>query len=218
MRNAPIQVVMGLGNPGAEYSKTRHNVGFDLIDALRGKNIRQVETLHKFDSDIVVVRFGGHEIWLVKPLTYMNLSGNAAAGVVKFLGIAPEQLLVIYDCMDLSLGRFRLRKSGSGGGQKGMESVLQALQTRNVPRLRIGIGRDTEVGAVDHVLSKWNAAEKEVVAEVVEAAADAVLCTLGAGIERAMNQYNSWSPRKERECQNAEESENGPGPKEKTIV
>ncbi len=209
---------MGLGNPGAEYAETRHNIGFDVIDVIRGKSMRQIDALHRFDSDIVVARFRGREIWLAKPLTYMNLSGNAAAGMAKFLDVAPEQLLVVYDCMDIPLGRFRLRKSGSGGGQKGMESVLQALQTRNVPRLRVGIGRNTEVGAVNHVLSRWNAAEKEMVAEVTEAAANAVLCTLGAGIERAMNEYNGWLPREERERQAAEKNASAPDSQNETMV
>ncbi len=197
MQMSPINAVLGLGNPGPDYEGTRHNVGFSVVDRVL-ERVRVVETLHRFDSQISIVRFGGRSIWFAKPQTFMNLSGKAAVGIVNHLGMSCSQILVVYDCMDLPLGRFRLRKNGSSGGQKGMESVLQTLETRNVPRLRVGIGRDTEAGVVDHVLSRWSAAEQTILNEVLDAAADAVMLALKVGIEKAMNEYNGWMPESER--------------------
>ena len=197
MQMSPINAVLGLGNPGPEYEGTRHNVGFSVVDRLL-EQLRVVENLHRFDSRIAIARFAGRNIWFAKPQTFMNLSGKAAAGIVNHLGMSCNQILVVYDCMDLPLGRFRLRKNGSSGGQKGMESVLQTLETRNVPRLRVGIGRDTEAGAVDHVLSKWTAAEQTILDEVIEAAAKAVMLALKVGVEKAMNEFNGWMPESER--------------------
>lgn len=194
MQPPPIHVVLGLGNPGDEYENTRHNVGFAVLDRMLERGLRITERRHKFDGDIAVVRFAGRDVWLVKPQTYMNRSGKTAAAIVSHLGLNTAQILVVYDCMDIPLGRFRLRKTGSSGGQKGMESVLQSLGTRNVPRLRVGIGRDTDTGAVDHVLSRWSAAEQEILNEVLDAAVDAVLVSLRIGIERAMNEFNAWQP------------------------
>jgi PTH1 family peptidyl-tRNA hydrolase len=197
MQMSPINAVLGLGNPGPDYEGTRHNVGFSVVDKVL-ERVRVVETLHRFDSQISIARFGGRSIWFAKPQTFMNLSGKAAVGIVNHLGMSCSQILVVYDCMDLPLGRFRLRKNGSSGGQKGMESVLQTLETRNVPRLRVGIGRDTEAGVVDHVLSRWSAAEQTILNEVLDAAADAVMLALKVGIEKAMNEYNGWMPESER--------------------
>jgi PTH1 family peptidyl-tRNA hydrolase len=197
MQMSPINAVLGLGNPGPDYEGTRHNVGFSVVDRVL-ERVRVVETLHRFDSQISIARFGGRSIWFAKPQTFMNLSGKAAVGIVNHLGMSCSQILVVYDCMDLPLGRFRLRKNGSSGGQKGMESVLQTLETRNVPRLRVGIGRDTEAGVVDHVLSRWSAAEQTILNEVLDAAADAVMLALKVGIEKAMNEYNGWMPESER--------------------
>lgn len=197
MQMSPINAVLGLGNPGPDYEGTRHNVGFSVVDRVL-ERVRVVETLHRFDSQISIARFGGRSIWFAKPQTFMNLSGKAAIGIVNHLGMSCSQILVVYDCMDLPLGRFRLRKNGSSGGQKGMESVLQTLETRNVPRLRVGIGRDTEAGVVDHVLSRWSAAEQTILNEVLDAAADAVMLALKVGIEKAMNEYNGWMPESER--------------------
>jgi PTH1 family peptidyl-tRNA hydrolase len=189
------QLIVGLGNPGAKYDRTRHNIGFEAVDALaRNWNISLVENRKfqgMFGEGIAV---GGQKVRLLKPLTYMNNSGQAIRAAVDWYKIAPEAVLIIYDEMDLPVGRLRIRLSGSAAGHNGMKSAIAHLGTQNFPRLRIGVGKakDThpDKDTVSHVLGRFSPEETSLIAEVLHWTVGAVECSLKQGVERAMNLYN----------------------------
>ncbi len=190
------QLIVGLGNPGAKYDRTRHNIGFEAVDALaRAWQIPLTEN-RKFQG-IVGEGFGAGraKVRLLKPLTYMNLSGRAIRSVVDWYKLPPESVLVIYDEMDLPIGRIRLRLSGSAGGHNGMKSAIAHLGTQAFPRLRIGIGRAKDVhpdkDAVSHVLGRFSEKEAQTMAEVLQLVVEAVEYSLKHGVEKAMSLYNS---------------------------
>ena len=188
------KLIVGLGNPGDKYRGTRHNAGFLAIDALMRK-IKKVGAEEKRQrSRVCKAGFAGSTIYLAKPLTYMNLSGQAVSGLQQELRLSSEEILVIYDCLDIPLGKIRLRMGGGSGGHNGIGSVLAHLGTQDVPRLRIGIGRTEEADTVNYVLDEWSAEEKNLAEEVLDAAADSVLLAVKRGLEIAMNEYNKWQP------------------------
>jgi len=178
---------VGLGNPGRRYRGTRHNVGFEVVERLA----RRWGVCFRVQgrAEVAEATFAGEPVVLAKPLTYMNLSGEAVGELVRRLGLKPGQVLVVYDDMDLPVGTVRVRARGSSGGHRGMASVLEALGTAEVPRVRVGIGRPEE-DAVDHVLSRFSPEERAQVDQAVERAADAVETALGEGIHRAMDRFN----------------------------
>lgn len=186
-----IRLVVGLGNPGADYAATRHNAGFLVVDELAlllHADVRRRECgalTGEAEPD-------GKRIILAKPQTYMNQSGEAVRRLLQKYGVAPGECLVVYDDMDLPLGRLRLRPAGGAGGHRGMLSIIAALGTEEFPRLRVGIGRGRD--AVEHALGRFTPAEMPVAREVIGAAARAVLLAVTEGIERAMNTYNNWRP------------------------
>ena len=182
-----MKVIVGLGNPGREYAHTRHNVGFDVLDIFAKR--RKVRILGR-QHCALVGRFEhlGEEILLVKPQTFMNESGAAVAAVVRKHHLEPGDVLVIHDDLDLPLGRLRIRMSGSSGGHKGMNSIIQHLGSTDFPRMRIGIGRGSE--AIDHVLSRFNRRDRATIDPALDSAADALDAILNEGIEAAMNVYN----------------------------
>ena len=182
-------IIAGLGNPGKEYERTRHNTGFLCIDYLSALYRITVSKI-KFKSLIGEGIIQGKKVVLAKPQTYMNNSGMAAAALVRHFGVEPAQLLAIYDDMDLPLGTIRLRPGGGSGGHKGMDSLIFHLQTDRFPRLRIGIGRPQNSDAVDYVLEAFSAEEEAVLGPVLQAAASAVEVFLAEGIEAAMNRFN----------------------------
>lgn len=185
-----MHLIAGLGNPGERYRQTRHNAGFMLADRLarRWGAAFQESPLR---AHLARTRVGHDEVLLVKPQTYMNLSGEALAPLMEGMKIEPRRLLVVYDDIDLPLGRIRLRRSGSSGGQKGMRSIVQALGTREVPRLRIGILRGERPEDVpEYVLSNFTEKETEALQEVLERAEEACQEWICGGIERAMSLYN----------------------------
>ncbi|MBN2451075.1 MAG: aminoacyl-tRNA hydrolase [Lentisphaeria bacterium] len=186
-------LVVGLGNPGPRYRGTRHNVGFMVVDRLVGRLSATLAAVP--DRDLILYRAGEGDrvVCLVQPLTYMNASGTVVSRMAHRLGLPPERVLVVVDCLDLPLGRIRLRPRGSSGGHRGVDSVIRELGTDQFPRLRVGIGRPESGEAIEHVLSPWAAAERSVLATTLEAAADAVCLALAAGVEAAMNRYNGWS-------------------------
>lgn len=186
-------LIVGLGNPGPEYEGTRHNVGFIVLDRICSKAGPPTVTERRWDCELVRLRIGGGSRTLAKPLTFMNRSGGAVAKLTRKLGVAPEQVFVVYDCLDLPLGCLRIRGAGGSGGHRGMESVLGSLGTQDVPRLRIGIGRAADSDVVRHVLTPWDDDEQDVAEQVVDAAAEAVIVACRAGVERAMNLYNRWN-------------------------
>ncbi len=187
------QLIVGLGNPEPKYDKTRHNIGFEAVDALaRAWQISWSEN-RKFQALFGEGRApNGDKIRLLKPLTYMNRSGQAIRAVTDWYKLPPESVLIIYDDMDLSLGRLRLRLSGSAGGHNGMKSTIAHLGTQNFPRLRIGIGKSNQdKDTVSHVLGKFAPQETPVVSEVLQLVIDAVELSLKQGVEKAMSLYNS---------------------------
>jgi PTH1 family peptidyl-tRNA hydrolase len=187
-----IGLIVGLGNPGREYEKTRHNVGFDatlaFIEALPG-NLKKTD---KFNSIYWEGRFKGKNLLIQHPMTFMNLSGKAVAALARSKEITPSEILVVYDDMDLPLGKIRIRKSGSSAGHRGVESIIEELGTSKFSRLRIGIGR-AQNETVDYVLAKFNADEQPVLDEVIKTTVDALTLGLTRGIGYAMNQFNSIS-------------------------
>lgn len=194
------QLIVGLGNPEPKYDKTRHNVGFAAVDALsRAWRIPLAEN-RKFQGEYGEgVAANGDKIRLLKPLTYMNRSGQAMQGVTSWYKLEPELVLVIYDDMDLPLGKTRLRLSGSAGGHNGMKSAIAHLGTQNFPRLRIGIGKPKgavnvdESGSVSHVLGRFSSAENQVMSIVLQFVVECVELSFKQGVEKAMNVCNSRS-------------------------
>ncbi|MDR5710109.1 MAG: aminoacyl-tRNA hydrolase [Armatimonadota bacterium] len=187
-----MRLVVGLGNPGRRYRGTRHNVGWEVVDRL---SARWDVEISREEEEALVGRgeVAGVEVLLAKPLTYMNRSGEAVRGLVHRYGLRPEEIVVIYDDVDLPVGAIRVRARGSAGGHHGMASVLAALGTREVPRVRIGIGRPRGDAAA-YVLSRFAPAERPLVEEAVERAADAVETFLREGLEAAMNRFNRRVP------------------------
>ncbi len=185
-----MKLIVGLGNPGRTYHRTRHNVGFRVADEVAR---RMGVAFEHGRPDALTARFGlGHEtVRLAKPLTMMNASGEAVAGLARFYRIDPSDLLVVADDVNLPLGRLRVRARGSAGGHNGFRSVIQHLGTPEFPRLRVGVGRgDLNRDLADHVLARFEPEEEATAESAVDRAADAVGTFLSDGIEAAMNQYN----------------------------
>jgi peptidyl-tRNA hydrolase, PTH1 family len=187
------QLIVGLGNPEPKYDRTRHNIGFDAVDALaRTWQISWSEN-RRFQALLSEGRgFHGDKLLLLKPLTYMNRSGQAIRAATDWYKLPPESVLIIYDDMDLPVGRLRLRLSGSAGGHNGMKSAIAHLGTQNFPRLRIGIGKSsTDKNTVSHVLGKFSPSETQLMSEVLQLVVDAVELGLKQGMAKAMSLYNS---------------------------
>lgn len=186
-----MHVLVGLGNPGAQYAETRHNVGFLVIDRLADRH-RIAVSRGRHRALFGRGRICGEDCLLVKPQTFMNDSGDAVLRLLRYYHLQPSDVLLITDDLNLDLGAMRLRRGGSDGGHKGVRSVIHYLDTDQVPRVRLGIGRGPEgQGSIDYVLSPFAPSERERAQEMVEKAADAVECVLAEGLEAAMNQYNS---------------------------
>ena len=185
-------LIVGLGNPGPDYAQTRHNAGFLLVERLAERWRANWELERKFQSRVARGECEGRRVLLVQPQTFMNLSGEAVGAVSGFYRVPPGQVLVAVDDADLPLGEIRMRPGGSSGGHHGLESIEQHLATREYPRLRIGIGRrDAAVREITgHVLGKFGTDERELFAQVLAKASEQVGCWLGAGIQKAMSQFN----------------------------
>lgn len=184
------RLIVGLGNPGPEYQRTRHNVGFLVVDRLLARHPCQTSR-NKFHGELFQVREGPEEQWLVlKPHTYMNRSGLSVAAAVGYYGIELADVLVVCDDFNLPLGRLRLRRGGSDGGQKGLADIIAQLGTTEFPRLRIGIAAP-QGEAIEHVLGSFSPDELPVIAEAVERAVDGIEWWSREGIEAAMNRVNA---------------------------
>ena len=186
-----MKLVVGLGNPGAKYRLTRHNVGFMVVDRLAVTAGAAVTRKH-CSSLVGEGHWGEVKVVLAKPQTYMNLSGMAVSSLMNYYRVAPADLLVVCDDLDLPFGRIRLRPKGSSGGHRGLASIIAALGRSDFPRLRVGIGKAGE--AVGHVLGRFAAAEEPALAEILETAAAAAVMACRDGLDRAMNRYNGWQP------------------------
>lgn len=184
------RLVVGLGNPGKQYERTRHNVGWMVVDRACAR--RGVEPTKKaFEARYAFHGIGREQVGFVKPLTYMNLSGEAIRGFADFYKVEPVDILVVCDDIALPLGQLRIRAGGSSGGQKGLESTIRTLGTEQFPRLRIGIGAPPPyMDAADFVLGKFSGDDEKVMAEAVEKAADAIDVWLREGVEATQARYN----------------------------
>ncbi len=184
-------LIVGLGNPGAEYAKTRHNAGFMLVGLLAKSWRADWNNEKKFQSRLAKTERDGKPLVLCEPQTFMNLSGEAVGALVKFYQLPLNRLVVAVDDADLPLGEIRLRPSGSSGGHHGLESIEQHLGSREYARLRIGIGRkDSRREIVGHVLGKLSVAEMALMEKVLARAAEQVECWLAHGLPKAMSQFN----------------------------
>lgn len=201
-----IGLIVGLGNPGPEYAGTRHNAGFMVIDRLlAGFPAGRFEERHTASSSVWAGKFRGRALLLQKPLTFMNLSGQAVALLARRSGIQPESILVISDDLDLPVGRLRLRNGGADGGHNGLKSIIAELGSSSFRRLRIGIGRPKPGETVDYVLSKFEGEEERRFETSLAAAAEAVRTVLTGGMARAMNRFNAWTPVEESETNQKKE-------------
>jgi len=187
-----MKLVVGLGNPGAKYRDTRHNIGFQVADELvrRFAGVFALAPSQVPDA-LVSKRFGAEPMLVAKPLTFMNRSGEAIAALVRYYGIEPDALLVIVDEVALPFGKLRARARGSAGGHNGLKSVIERLGTTEFARLRLGVGRgDARRDLADHVLAMFEADERTALDELVTRAADAAEMFAVDGIEKVMNAYN----------------------------
>jgi PTH1 family peptidyl-tRNA hydrolase len=187
-----VRIVLGLGNPGRRYAHTRHNVGFRVADTLAARLGGRFQLGPAGDqAEVARARVGGEEIVIAKPQTWMNNSGMAASRLAAVYGASPSETIVAYDDVALPLGTIRVRPSGRSAGQKGMESVIRALGTDAIPRVRLGIlGERGDADLADYVLESFLPEERETAATMVERATEAVLTMLEDGVEKAMNSYN----------------------------
>lgn len=183
-----MKLVVGLGNPGKRYSETRHNLGFKVVNELaRRHQVEKEES--RFDAIIGHCRIGAEKVLLLKPLTYMNLSGRSVQPLMRFYKIPLQDLVVVYDDMDLPKASLRIRTTGSSGGHKGIASIIELLASPDFARIRVGIGRPP-YGVTEWVLSAPPAEERLDFEAVVLRAADAAECWVRDGIVKAMNQFN----------------------------
>lgn len=185
-----MYVIAGLGNPGKKYEKTRHNMGFLVLDEFasrQGITISRIKHRALIGEGIVA----GEKVLLVKPQTYMNLSGESLREVMAYYNVPIENLIVVYDDMDLDTGSLRIRKKGSSGSHNGMKSVIYQLQSDQFPRIRVGIGSSAGADWKDFVTGKVSQGEAKLLAEAIKKAAESIECIISSGIDIAMNKYNT---------------------------
>lgn len=186
-----MKLIAGLGNPGPRYTASRHNVGFLVVDELARRWSTEVTRFDRhFEGLLGQASRASDVVLLLKPMTYMNLSGQSVAAAWRYYKLAPEDVLVVHDDLDLEVGQVRLRPSGSAGGHKGLADVLRHFGTDGVPRLRIGIGKVHRDATVEYVLGRFDPQEQPLMATAVTTAADAADAWLRRGIEAAMNEFN----------------------------
>jgi len=186
-----MKVIVGLGNPGGSYARSRHNVGFQVVDRLAERR-RLRFSRREFKSQVAEGEIGNERVLLMKPQTYMNLSGEAVQRARRELRLEPEEFLVVYDDLDLAVGRLRVAASGGAGGHHGMESIIEALGSKSFPRIRVGIGRPGHRGAnVEYLLDSLTTEEASTLSASISRAADAAEVALRDGIGAAMNRFNA---------------------------
>jgi len=189
--DAPTQIklIAGLGNPGVRYARSRHNVGFMVVEKFAHAHALAFAR-KRFNAEIAEGNVGETRVMLAKPQTFMNLSGDAIGKLFAFYKIAPSDLLVVYDDLDLPLGKMRMRPKGGAGGHHGMESIIARIGTSEFPRLRVGIGRPNPNTDIDHVLGDFEGDERALMDETFARATDAIQAWLREGLTKAMNKFN----------------------------
>ncbi len=188
-------LIVGLGNPGKEYEKTRHNCGFRALDVLAAKLGCKVDKA-KFQGLYGQVNYGGSKLLLLKPLTYMNLSGRSVLQLSAYFHVPPQRIIVLFDDISLEPGRLRIRADGSAGGHNGIKSIISEIGSQEFPRVKIGVGGKAhpQQDLADHVLSTFSSPEEKALSSALERAADAALCIIDKGIAEAANRYNGSHP------------------------
>lgn len=190
-------LIVGLGNPGPQYARTRHNIGFEALDSLARHWHLPLSAHRRFQGEFSEGTVFGQRVYLLKPLTYMNNSGRSIRTTLDWYKLSPQSLLVIYDDLDLPVGKLRIRLSGSAGGHNGMRSTITHIGTQEFPRLRIGIDnpqtKNSEMpkDAIPHVLGRFTPAEKQILPAVLDLVLEAVEISLKQGVEKSMSLYNS---------------------------
>ncbi|MEG0076504.1 aminoacyl-tRNA hydrolase [Anaerorhabdus sp.] len=184
-----MKLIVGLGNPGKEYEHTRHNAGFDAIDELAKLCHTSIDQ-KKFNALIAQVRVGNEQVILMKPLTYMNASGEAVIQAVNFYKIETKDILIIHDDLDLPVGKLRIRTQGSSGGQKGMQSIMNHLHSQEIQRIRVGIDKNPLIPIVDYVLGKIPKESKADYQDSLIKAAEAAYMSISHDFSEVMNRYN----------------------------
>ncbi len=187
------KIIAGLGNPGAQYANTPHSVGFEAVEAIAREIGAAWEEKKAFKCRQARGRFAGFDVILVEPLTFMNLSGESVAGIVKYSNSTAADLLVIHDDIDLPLGRIRVKKGGSCGGHNGVRNIIERLGTQDFARLKLGVGKDKS-DVIGFVLGKFDPASRSVMDKVIEVAPKAAESVLRLGSDKAMNAWNGWQP------------------------
>ena len=191
-----MRIIVGLGNPGAQYANTPHSIGFEAVDAIASEIGASWEEKRQFKCLWAKGNFAGQSVILAKPQTYMNLSGESVAPLVRYSNATAADLLVIQDDIDLPVGRLRVRKNGSCGGHNGIRNIIERLGTQEFVRLKIGVGKDKS-NVIAHVLGKFDPATRQTMDRVVAAAVKAAAAILRDGPDRAMNAYNGFDAAKQ---------------------
>lgn len=191
-----MKLVVGLGNPGPEYADTRHNVGWHVLDVVaRELAAGEFRLDKKFRAEIAEARRGGDKVLLIKPQTYMNLSGEAVGAIMRFNRLTPKDVLVLYDDLAIPLGTVRVRPDGSAGGHNGIKSLIAHLNTQVFDRVRVGIGPQPQgIPSERFVLAKWTPTERPLLPEAVALGAEAALGVMRLGVEKAQAAYNGRKP------------------------
>ncbi|MCX7913644.1 MAG: aminoacyl-tRNA hydrolase [Thermodesulfovibrionales bacterium] len=191
-------VIAGLGNPGKEYFYTRHNIGYRVIDYLsKQMNVKLKKGIfYELGKGFIENR----ETVLMKPLTYMNRSGLAVKHLLSLLGVHPDQLIVIHDDIDLEPATIRIKRRGSSGGHKGIESIIQELNTKEFIRIKIGIGRAPDLSVEEYVLSNFTPEEEKIIKDIIDNTATAVITIITKGVEKAMNEFNCLRSKRSSSC------------------
>jgi PTH1 family peptidyl-tRNA hydrolase len=194
-RNSESWLIVGLGNPGRDYERTRHNVGFRAVELLADKLGCKIDKL-KYQGLYCQTNYGGKKLFLLKPQTYMNLSGRSVLQLSSYFNIPPQRIIVLFDDISLDPGRLRIRADGSAGGHNGIKSVIAELGSQDFPRVKIGVGGKAhpEQDLADHVLSGFSAQEEKALQSALERAAEAALAIMDKGVPEAANRYNGSMP------------------------
>lgn len=185
-----MKLIVGLGNPGKAYAQTRHNMGFMVLDELVKQENLSFSNKPKFKGELLYTSLNNKDVLLLKPHTFMNLSGESVIIVKQFYQIDLEDILVIYDDLDLPIGEIRIKQKGSSGGHKGLTSIINALNSENIQRIKIGIGRDEVIPVVDYVLGKFGKEEEKVISDAIKKSVMAIHDWLTYDILYVMNKYN----------------------------
>lgn len=184
-----MYVIVGLGNPGRKYDKTKHNIGFHVVDYISKKHGIKVNKI-KYKAIIGEGMIAGEKVMLVKPQTYMNLSGESVMRILDYYNLPLENLIVIYDDIDTDIGRLRIRKKGSAGSHNGMKNIIYLLKSQDFPRVRVGIGKPMQMILADYVMAPFPKSEREPVLDSISRAGESCEVIIRDGVDNAMNFYN----------------------------